>query len=296
MKGTRQPLDVPPLAYNSPRVSPDGKWLAVGTDDGTDASIWIYDLAGTTNIQRLTLSGHNRSPIWGMDGTITFQSDREGDPGIFMQRLDGTAFERLTKSEAGDSHIPESWAPNGQTLLFTVGHNGVHSLHAYSRATQKETPFYGVQSVYPPSSMFSPDGNWVAYYERLPGSETGALFVHAFQKDEVHEVWRGGGIHPFWSQQGTSFRLYYRLPQTFNSVDVTTHPTFGFTKPVEWPFGLPLTPGPEAPRSVDITPDGKTFVSVASAGASPTQLTSDPDVVHLVQNWTEDMKARVPTK
>src|SRR5262249_54238942 len=39
--GAVEQLHVTARAYQSPRVSPDGKWLAVGTDDGRDANIWV---------------------------------------------------------------------------------------------------------------------------------------------------------------------------------------------------------------------------------------------------------------
>ena len=42
------PLKVPPAAYTYPRVSPDGRVLAVGRSEGRDTDIWMYDLAGKT--------------------------------------------------------------------------------------------------------------------------------------------------------------------------------------------------------------------------------------------------------
>ena len=45
-----------------------------------------YALDGGTAIQRLTLEGGNRAPIWTPDAAwITFQSDREGDHGLFAR-------------------------------------------------------------------------------------------------------------------------------------------------------------------------------------------------------------------
>ena len=52
---------------------------------------------------------------------VAFQSDREGDPGIFWQLADGSgAAERLTKAEPGTFHVPESSSPDGEYLLFRV--------------------------------------------------------------------------------------------------------------------------------------------------------------------------------
>src|SRR5206468_2702907 len=46
-KGKVEPLRLPPGSYEWPRVSPDGKRLAVASDDDKEATIWIYDLSGT---------------------------------------------------------------------------------------------------------------------------------------------------------------------------------------------------------------------------------------------------------
>jgi eukaryotic-like serine/threonine-protein kinase len=102
-KGGSERLKLPPGSYEHPRVSPDGKRVAFGTDDGKEAIVWIYDLAGTTSMRQLTFGGRNRFPIWSADGQhVAFQSDREGDLGIFWQRADGTgAAERLTKPDQG---------------------------------------------------------------------------------------------------------------------------------------------------------------------------------------------------
>jgi hypothetical protein len=58
LRGQGRALTVPPAPYNHPRVSPDGRWLAVDTDSSADASIYLYDLSGAAQIRRLTLTGH----------------------------------------------------------------------------------------------------------------------------------------------------------------------------------------------------------------------------------------------
>ena len=48
-------MPIPPANYFNPRISPNGKQLAVNSDDGKDVAVWIYDLAGTNSMRRLTL-------------------------------------------------------------------------------------------------------------------------------------------------------------------------------------------------------------------------------------------------
>jgi eukaryotic-like serine/threonine-protein kinase len=44
--GHVQPLPLPPQLYAHPRISPDGRRLALGTDDGKQAIVWVVGLAG----------------------------------------------------------------------------------------------------------------------------------------------------------------------------------------------------------------------------------------------------------
>jgi Tol biopolymer transport system component len=64
---------------------------------------------------------------------VAFQSDRGGDLAIFSQRADGPwAPERLTKPDKGVAHVPESWSPDGMTLLFSEGNGTSYALEALS--------------------------------------------------------------------------------------------------------------------------------------------------------------------
>ena len=89
--GKRRATEASAGPYALPRVSPDGTRIAFGTDDGKEAIVWIYDLSGTSAMQRLTSGGNNRFPIWSADSKrVAFQSDRDGDLAIFWQPADGT--------------------------------------------------------------------------------------------------------------------------------------------------------------------------------------------------------------
>jgi Tol biopolymer transport system component len=162
--GKVEPLRLPPGTYEWPRVSPDGKRLAVASDDDKEATIWIYDLSGTRAMQRLTSGGNNRFPIWSSDSKrVAFQSDRDGDVAIFWQPADGGVAERLTRPVQGESHTPESWSPKGDRFLFTITKGSDVSLWTFSLQDRKATPFGAVHSSNPTNAAFSPDANWVAY-------------------------------------------------------------------------------------------------------------------------------------
>ncbi len=162
-KGAVEPLRLPSGAYQFPRVSPDGKLVALGTNDGKEEIVWIYDLAGTTAMRRLTFGGKNRFPLWSSDAErVAFQSDREGDLGIFWQRADGTGTaERLTKPDQGTSHVPESWSPKGEQFLFSVTKGSTNALWMFSLQDKKTTPFDDVRSSRRKGALLHPPDRWI---------------------------------------------------------------------------------------------------------------------------------------
>jgi Tol biopolymer transport system component len=289
--GAVQPLKLPPGAYEYPRLSPDGKRIAVGSDDGKDAIVWIYDVTASS-ARRLTLGGRNRVPVWSADGErVAFQSDREGDLGLFWQRADGTtAADRLTKPDKDTAHVAESWSRDGKTLLFSVAKGSSYTVAALSLTDKKVRPVGGIQSSFPPSATFSPDGRWVAY--SAPG-----LFVQPFPTTgATYPISKGNGFHPMWSPDGKE--LFYFTGggnSQFMVVSVTTRPTFTFGNPVSVP--RPFAPSSQGfERNNDITLDGKRFLGVVPAGQTTASGAPAAPQIQVVLNWFEELKARVPTK
>lgn len=154
-------------------LSPDGTRVAYDTDSGKDATVWVYSLSGATSPLRITFAGRSRFPVWSADGQrLAFQSDREGDRGIFWQRADGGGVaERLTPVMKDAVQVPESWSPDGNLLLFSVTSGQKISLWTLSLRDRKATPIgdphdSGGPDAVPPGAVFSPDGRWIAYATR----------------------------------------------------------------------------------------------------------------------------------
>ena len=102
---------------------------------------------------------------WSADGQrVAFQSDREGDLGIFWQPADGSGTaERLTKPEQGVEHRPASWARDGQTFAFTSIKGSDADVWIFSMKGKKATPFAAAPNSNQAHPVFSPDGRWLAY-------------------------------------------------------------------------------------------------------------------------------------
>ena len=300
--GTITRLTVPPAAYSHVRVSPDGTRAAIGTDDGKQASVLVYALNGTSAVQRLTLGGKSRFPVWSPDARwIAFQSDREGDLAIFRQRADGTGVaERLTTAAAGEQHIPESWSPDGRLLSFAVGKSAgrtASALWMLSLVDKKTTLFPGVTSRDPIGSVFSPDGKWLAYATSTDGDPTNVnrgVFVQPFPATgAVYQVPRQlVDFHPVWSATGEE--LVFTGAATaaqMVAVSVTTAGGVRFGPPVRFPASVTGDRASREPRAWDILPDGR-FIGIVS-GAEEATRSSGPEL-RLVLNWFEELKQRVP--
>ena len=202
-KDTIARVNLPPNEYEFPRFSPDGSYLAVGTDGGTNIS--IYDLSGSSQLRRLTFGGRNRLPAWTADGSrVTFQSDRDGDRAIFSQRADGTGTaERLTKPEKGQAHWPYDWSPSGETMLYRDSARcDVPHYRTFSLKTGKSEPYGGVRSSGVIGAAFAPDGKWVAYSTtERGGSVDGIRAAVSIDRHTVPDSKRAQSIleHGWWN-------------------------------------------------------------------------------------------------
>jgi serine/threonine-protein kinase len=300
-------LPVAPGPYTHVRASHDGARLAVGSDDGKQAVVWIYELAAASAVRRLTLVGQNRFPIWSPDGQrVAFQSDREGDLAIFWQRADGTGpVERLTKPAPGEAHVPESWSPDGKHLSFSVAKNALFSLWMLSVEDKKVNPFGDVQSAEPIGSVFSPDGKWVAYGSS-PSVATGAVapgvdrgvFIQPFPPtgDRYQVPKQERDFQPVWAPKGTE--LFF-VPTTASGrlamVSVTTKPAVTFGSPVLLPARVTANRLSIERRAYDMLPDGR-FVGLVSVSEPEPSGPAATSQIRVVLNWTEELKQRVPMK
>jgi serine/threonine-protein kinase len=296
--GTIQSLGLPRGNYQVARISPDGKRIAFGSDDGKDAAVWVYELGAGTAARRLTVTGHNRFPIWSADSErVAFQSDRDGDSGIFWQRADGVGIaERLTTAGKSESHIPEAWLPKGDAFLFASQKDGVYRSFLFSMDAKRAEPFASVQSANPINAVFSPDGKWVAYTQLAVGT-TGftTMYVQPFPPTggTVYQLTRSENAHfPVWSRDGKAL-FYVPGPGRFASISTIVQPTFTFADPVPAPMVGFLEGGPTYVRSYDVMPDGKRVIGTVPAGVQSANATRLPNI-EVIVNWFEVLKSRVP--
>ena len=234
--GQVEHIGVPPAQYLTPRVSPDGGKLVVQTAEDDGNVLWVYDLAGNTQIQQLTFSGDNQRPIWTPDSQrLTFSSDRDGTMSLYGMPADGSGVaERLTTAEDGTFHWPAAWSSDGQTLLFNVQRQlatdwDIWTLSESDRETQ---PLYDTSETIYLGAELSPNGEWLAYGAG-PGALAMDIYVEPFPPTgSKRKISQNGGYWPLWSPDRD--QLFYRPPAlrsglTLKSVDVVTEPEFSFS-------------------------------------------------------------------
>ena len=221
--GQTHPLLSTPGAYFTPRVSPDGRHLALAKEAGNGSDIYAYDVQRET-MARLTVNGRgNRNPVWAPDGRHLVYT-AEGDKAIWWIRADG-AGEPLRLLESTNTIIPWSFDPEGQRLLYV-------DLAADTRAdiwilpldaNDPERPKPGEPEVFLKTSAneglfgaaFSPDGRWIAYHSDESGQ--GEVSVRSV-RGGLGGKWKlstNGGRYPLWSRDGST--LHYLSNRTIAS-------------------------------------------------------------------------------
>jgi Tol biopolymer transport system component len=275
--------------------------LAVATDDGKEAMISIYNLKTGGTLRRLTIGGRNLFPIWTPDSlSITFQSDREGDRGIFQQLADGSRpAERLTKAEQGAVHAPEAWSHDGKTLVFRSGITSAGSaLWTLTVGDKSPKRFDDSIKVGHFNASFSPDGRWLAYSSFEVSGNTPRIFVQPFPRtDAKYQPVASLSTSAVWSQDGKQM-FFDDGPSTSHLMMLDVHATpasltFGAATPIQ-------TAGIDKPvggwRPYDVTPDGRKFLIVALPQSDSKNGAAPRTEMNVVLNWFEELKTRVPVK
>jgi eukaryotic-like serine/threonine-protein kinase len=281
--GKEQPIAAPARVYNFPRLSRNGRRLAVTIADA-DTQVWLYDLARGA-LSRATFGGAiNANPIWSPDDKqLAFYSDRAGSANLFVQPADGSgAAERLT--EGPSINIANSWSPDGQTIAYIeVGGDTGLDIWTVGLGGRKARPFLKTQ-YNETAPKFSPDGHWLAY----ASDESGRWEVYVQPYPGPGGKWpisTEGGTEPVWNPAGRE--LFYRIGNRMMAVAVTLQPGFSAGKP-EVLFEGPWLPTPLSLPNYDVAPDGQRFLMLKAADED-----QGARQIVVVQNWLEELNRRM---
>ena len=284
-QGKKEVLTAEPRAYVYPRISPDGRRLAVDVRDEED-DIWIWDF-GRETLTRLTF-GPNResSPTWTPDGQrVAFSSDRDGSFDLYWKAADGTGtVARLDESVNG--HFPYAFTPDGRYLVFLELGVGQGDLGLLSLEGSPE-PLLATGFA-ERNAALSADGRWLAYESNPSGQNE--IYVRPFPDvdESMLQISKDGGTRPLWAPDGRE--LFY-LSRGGELMSVRVHTEQGLAPGSAEVVleGRDFAPSGFG-RSYDISPDGKRFLMIKEPGeTASTEL-------NLVLNWFQELERLVPTE
>jgi Tol biopolymer transport system component len=276
--GTVQPLALPPHRYGWPRVSPDGRSLAVTNND--DGDVWCYGIA-RGHFSRVTFGGKTGWPIWSPDGKrLAYASKTAGHWDMFSKAADGSGPEELLMGSE-HSAVPQAWSPDGQILAF-IGEEvstglsiGLLPIRGRRQSRQLlQTAFVVMEPT------FSPDGRWLAY----ASNESGRYEVYVQPFPSLNGKWQvstEGGREPVWARNPRE--LFYRNGGKMMAVNIVTQPSFQAAKP-HLLFEGHYATDPIRIRNYDVMPDGRRFVMV-----KPSRQEMEAAQINIVFNWFEEL-------
>ena len=282
--GQTTPLTTNPGPHFYPRISPDGRQIAVDVT----GDIWIYDVE-TGNRRPLTTAGFNLESVWNPDGeSLTFSSVRTDSASYFD--LYSLPADRRTEPELlltrEGRQFPTSWSSDGELLGFyewTPSGLDIGVLRGGN-----PSPVLTEESYNEHSPSFSLDGRWLAHVSDESGHAE--IYVRRYPGPGGSQlISSDGGTQPRWSSDGRE--LFYRNGDLFMRVPVESTDR-------DFPFGTPevLFEGRFASGTAkggginyDVEPGAERFLML--------QLSPDaePSKLHIIQNWFEELKRLVPT-
>jgi Tol biopolymer transport system component len=257
-------------SFNSPRISPDGKKIAVMIGDPSP-DLWTIDIASGVRSRLTFLENANSlgyAPAWSPDGKWIARGIAPGvrSPvsGIEIRDAAGgqSGSRNLIAAEPGTASQSAEFTPDGKQLLFmrqTAASTGIY-------ATSPDGKGSPTKILEPPNGTavqlfrLSPNGRWLAYVS----NETGQSELYITDFPRAAGKWQvsanlGNGTYPLW--RGDSKELFFLAGSDLavHAVPVNETPQgleLGQTERLFSQhftgFGVPF----------DVTADGKRFLGI----------------------------------
>jgi hypothetical protein len=200
-EGVEQPITDSTARYQSPRLAPDGRRIAVHMG----GSLWIHDSVRRT-FTRTTSDDAVGSGFtaWDPDGKRVAFRSRTGMRSI---EVDSGKRSLPLQGSTGIRDIPNSVSPDRDTPAFTR-QDGETSGDIYVASLSDRFPPRPVvrTPAYEGGAQFSPDGRWLAY----ASNESGRFEVYVRPYDESQRrfaVSSDGGSYPLWRRDGAELSI-----------------------------------------------------------------------------------------
>ncbi len=274
--GTARELSTEPRFYGAPRLSPDGRRVAVHvTEAGSE--IWVQDI-GARTLTRLTFDRTAARPMWTPDGRhIVYERQGKGRDLAWIAADGSAPAESLVV--APDDQTPGAFTPDGRTMVIWELPSGGKrriSLVMLDSARAPRPVVSGGFDNHAPS--LSPDGRWVAYVS--DESNRNEVYVRPFPGPGGRwQVSKEGGTEPRWSPTGRE--IFFRAGESMMAAAVQAGATFA---PGEVRLLFRTTAVVSLHTNYDVTRDGQSFIMVQ-------RKTSTDQTVVVLLNWFDQLRA-----
>jgi Tol biopolymer transport system component len=281
-KARPQQLNMPAQIYGTPKLSPDGKRLAILVQE-LQSNVHIYDIA-TGMPTKLTLEGNYAGHVWTPDGKkVVFSCgmNKEKEWKLFWAPADGSSkAESLYSSQHKLS--PCSWYSDGKRLMLDCSDLGICVLSV--DGSRELIPVFKTDfTIY--QEALSPDGKYIAYASNKEGNFN--VYVSPYPDfDWIKRISFEFGEEPIWSTHGDE--LFYRNRDKWMVVSISTEPEFKSGKPQVVFEGPYINVGG---LSYDVALNGQRFVVL-----KPEFDDSQVRELHIVTNWFDELRQLAPSQ
>ena len=298
--GREEALGAPVRGYTYPRISPDGRRVALDIR-GDGGGIWIWDFSASTLTRMILGEGSFSYPVWNPDGSriaygdnidILWKLANTGTPEVLLAHPGGEG----TGSGGGRAPTPYFFTPDGSALVFRdQNHPETRDDLVMMSVGGDGSPLWRLAGPFiERNAELSPDGRWMAYQS----DESGAfqIYVRPFpgvvEGNQV-QVSNAGGTLPLWSRDGAELFYLQTSAARTELVSVAVRSggadqAFAFGERnviLDWPyFGL-------LGRSYDVSPDGERFLAIR-AGDAAANANATVDIT-VVLNWFTELRERM---
>ena len=188
------------LVFGQGSLSPDGTQLVYS---GADNHLYMMNIP-TGQSLALTEATFDSQPLWSPDGTrIAFSRLTDKGYNIFVMDADGRAVRALTDNS--ENFMVGGWTPDGQKVIGVSAQGGgiPAQLFEVGGGTAQTLDF--IRQPGDENISISPDGQWVAFTDKVPGRMTPGIFVSRLDGTEQRllvqlDSWSVG--LPLWSPDG----------------------------------------------------------------------------------------------
>jgi eukaryotic-like serine/threonine-protein kinase len=275
-----------PGMYIGPRLSPDGRQLAVAVTEqlAIPPDIWVFDTRLGTGT-RSPLPFPDLNPIFSPDAKrIYFGNTSQGRWNILVRDVAGAA-EPTPLLPPDRPRWPRDVSPDGRVLLYQEISSKTGSDLKVLPLTGERRPRDFVAGPFDEDEgAFSPDGRRVAYVSDESGRKE--VFVASFpDASQRIRVSSDGGIQPRWSRDG---RELFFVSKRETMMSAPFDPSSGLpSAPPASLFDVPIFDAfgsSHVPLRYDVAADGRFLVTVRASKDPP------PPLV-LVVNWQSLLKS-----